>query len=318
MKPSRKHHYIPRFYLTGFTQNNDPKDKLWVIDQQDIKQFKAAPSKIAFETDFYRVDLPDVELDAFEQGLAYFESKAADVIKRILSLNKIQDSNDFNILINFIALIIARVPERRERTNSWAKDLSKMTLNMICATEETYIHHMKKANIDVSHADFVPYEQMKNFLKKDKYTVEFDRHTHLKNMIITTDTLIPLLAQRNWALIRNTNSNHPFICSDNPACLTWTRPDSGFYSPGFGLRNTEITLPLTKELFLIGRFEPLIPYTTVNKVKQIAALNSRTGMHATRFVYSMKQNFPWLTNNDTIAGVKDLFRYLKKEKGDQR
>jgi hypothetical protein len=80
---ARKHHFIPVFYLAGFTQSGDENDALWVLDQAQGKQWQSKPRAIAFQRDFYRVEGSGVEADAVEKAFGELEGKAARILARI-------------------------------------------------------------------------------------------------------------------------------------------------------------------------------------------------------------------------------------------
>lgn len=315
MKYARRHHYIPRFYLAGFTEKGAQDDKLWVLDQDYIKQFKASPVSIGFEKDYNAVEIDGVDPDSFEKSLSKFEGIAAPVIKKIVETEGLPPSDmDYNILINFIALMALRVPSRRKIYDQFIEDSSKIQLDIICQSKErfeSYTERMRAKGVEVSN---VSYEQMVDFLKRDQFTVKADTNTHIANILRGIDAIIRPLADRQWMLVINDNESCPFICSDNPVSIVWTKEMPIFYSPGFGLRHTEVTFPLNKRIMLLGRFEQLPTIIQVKGRKEIAMLNSRTAMYANRHIYSTYQNFPWLMKNNDIGNIKDLLRVLRKEK----
>jgi len=53
MSEPKHHHYVPRFYLSRFTDN---RNKLWVLDKQTEKVFPANPDSIGVQKQFYRLD----------------------------------------------------------------------------------------------------------------------------------------------------------------------------------------------------------------------------------------------------------------------
>jgi hypothetical protein len=78
---SHRHHYVPEFYLAGFTASGEKDDFLFVFDKDKKKQWKSKPNSIAFEHDYYRFDFKGLGPDYIEKNFAIFESKASKVIK---------------------------------------------------------------------------------------------------------------------------------------------------------------------------------------------------------------------------------------------
>jgi hypothetical protein len=75
----RKHHFVPQFYLRGFTGDND---QLFVVDRPSEKTFRTSPKNVAAERDFNRVDVEGLAPDAIEKALADFEGKVAPALER--------------------------------------------------------------------------------------------------------------------------------------------------------------------------------------------------------------------------------------------
>jgi hypothetical protein len=80
----RKHHYIPEFYLAGFTNSGKRDDFLYVLDKKQVKQWKGTPKNAACERDFYRVDSEELESDYIENVISKFEGLAAPVLEKII------------------------------------------------------------------------------------------------------------------------------------------------------------------------------------------------------------------------------------------
>ncbi len=53
----RKHHYVPQFYLQGFTVDGKGDGQLWVLDQKTGRQWQSTAKSSARQTDLYRVEL---------------------------------------------------------------------------------------------------------------------------------------------------------------------------------------------------------------------------------------------------------------------
>ncbi len=65
-KPSRKHHYLPRHYLRGFT---DSRGGFFVFDKHTGKIFPTSPDDAFFENNLNTVELPDGKQSDFLEGL---------------------------------------------------------------------------------------------------------------------------------------------------------------------------------------------------------------------------------------------------------
>ena len=74
---ARNHHYVPRFYLRGFSDPNLQNEQLHVIDKGNRRHFVTTPPNIASQRDFYRINIQGYSMDAIERHLAQKERKRA-------------------------------------------------------------------------------------------------------------------------------------------------------------------------------------------------------------------------------------------------
>lgn len=56
---SKKHHYLPEFYLKGFSTAGN----LWVYDREKRERRKLRPETVAIRKGFYTVEDPDGQKD---------------------------------------------------------------------------------------------------------------------------------------------------------------------------------------------------------------------------------------------------------------
>lgn len=72
MSYPRFHHYVPRFYLSRFVDENG---RLWVFDKYARRIFPTTPENIAGENRFYYFD----DLEAIGQDPLLMERQFADL-----------------------------------------------------------------------------------------------------------------------------------------------------------------------------------------------------------------------------------------------
>ena len=120
-KPKKKHHYIPKFYLKGFTypDPDDPDGKLCVYskDKEHYSEVLCGVSldAIAFEKHGYTVILSDGTMDSeiIENIFAEKESKTAPLLKKIISGQKLTDNEFSTFVSDFLAIMAVRTPKGR-------------------------------------------------------------------------------------------------------------------------------------------------------------------------------------------------------------
>ncbi|GAG76260.1 unnamed protein product [marine sediment metagenome] len=165
--------------------------------------------------------------------------------------------------------------------------------------------------------DKVTYEQMKNFVERDDYRIKIDKMWHIGNILDIVDILIPLLMARNWSLLIIKPKDQFFICSDSPESLIWTKPVPAFWSPGFGMPDTELVMPLNKKQALIASFEEESK-TYHAPLKVITKVNDRTRMSSHRFIYSPEEDFVWTKKDGKIGNIDDLILEIKSKRQERQ
>lgn len=108
-KLSKRHHYLPQFYLNLFTAD----DGLLTLFDRETKEFcRQQPVNTALQKDFYTVtDKDGVKTDAIERIISHLESGAKDVIhrleRRVTGWKDTQERADFAL---FLVLFRIRTP----------------------------------------------------------------------------------------------------------------------------------------------------------------------------------------------------------------
>jgi len=311
---TRRHHYLPEFYLAAFSDTGTKDGSLTVFDNLERRTWPTKPEKAAHQRDFYRVDLPDMEPDSLEKDFAKFESEAADVLRQIHLKKQIPDDNDgFDILLNFVSFTMVRVPAFREARRQNMEQIYDMQMRMALQSRETWKETVRLANTKTDGPDISSegtYEQMSKFVDEKRYTIDTDQNGHLKTLLEWHDRILPLLAQRAWSLVVADPSVGYFVTSDHPVLLNWIGKAHEFLSPGLGLLNTEVWMPLTKEVCLVGRFD-LAPSVIRADLPCIAAANREVLMQADRRVFSAGDDFVWMKPDQSIVEAGHWFEWLK-------
>ena len=314
-KTARAHHYIPEFYLAGFTDTGGKEGYLEVIDQETGKQWRTKPKNVANHRDFYRINLEEADQNLIEYELSKIESLAAPVIKKIITKYTLPNNYDYIVLMNFIALLLTRIPSFRNNINDFISDISKRRLKLITHSKKHWNSNKTKIkNNGYKFDSNVPYEDMKKFVDNELYKFKTENKFHNISMFKLLDPLIPLLLYRKWSLILSINSSYNFVCSDKPIDLAWSKKVScNFSGPGFGLSNTEVTFPLSSNVVLYGIFEKNHGVLSASD-KLIATINSKTCKNA-RQIFSSKKDFVWLKKNGSIGIKSELIEEINKNIG---
>lgn len=320
-----KHHYIPQFFLSNFTETGNKDSQLWVTDQKQCKQWKSSISTAAYQNKLYSLEGNTEgtlnEIDAIEKAFSKVESMAAPVIQEILKTERLPTEDGFNILINFIALMASRTPTMIEHRTKPIIEINEIILDMYLSKKERWqsltSRMVTEGKLSPKSLEETNYDKMRDFFYSKRYTMDINQNYKIKQLLDSVDILIPLLAQRKWSLFisKDITTTFPqlggFICSDNPMALVSLDPLPPFYSPGFGMPRTEVTMPLSKNVAIVGRFEGKENVSIIS-VRGMASMNSRTGMYADRFLYHSDKNFIMINQQQQICNVNDLLKYCSQ------
>ncbi|MEC4086241.1 DUF4238 domain-containing protein [Myroides odoratimimus] len=195
---SWRHHYLPVFYLKGFSKNG--KIKVYDVEKKTFVQGgkEFSPKSYFFEKNGNIIRGLDSEKDDFiEKFYANFDNKMAEIITRINSSN---DCNRYHVteeempIINhFVSLMYWRLPHKKEElmniiTNN---DLSTLGLNVF------------NSNGTINE---IQSEKIKN---DDSFPVIYKIFTSFMDSIRGFNCRTPYRISEKYY-------EFPYLCSDNP------------------------------------------------------------------------------------------------------
>jgi hypothetical protein len=276
MSTPRKHHYVPKFYLKGFTKEATVDGKLWVIDLEKRKVWQSSPINSAVEVDFYAGDLgPDVDPMWLEKALGeQVEPLMAQVLEFILDTRSIPPCGQaYDIFLNLLATSLVRGQTMR-MTNSKVFDLELKRL----IREKGQSGPIQCPSVFQEHTD--------------SFQFDFDRITHLKAMLRQTQAALELMSLRDWTVRVVAEDVPDLICSESPVGLVplaeqvpdvWLDP------------NALVVMPLNRRVVVIGMLTecPLPEYVDLRLLAHINAATTR----GTNQVYCSEPHFATFHRN---------------------
>lgn len=291
---TKRHHYLPRFYLAGFTDTGTKDGQLTVFHLLEHHTFRTRPDNVGVESHFNRVELPGVEPDAIEKALAPVEGRMAAVLREIVATERLPEGEDMAVLLNLVALMHVRNPGSRESIATSEEQLMRVVADLMISTPEIYestVRGAREAGVDVPGD--VSFEQMRDYVRRSELELERATTREVFREIEALDPVIHALADRKWSLLVSAEEEAEFICCDHPVALTWQdRAPHPLYPPGLGLKNTLVVVPLTKKLCLWSLCDG--PHgTTVPVTADIVSTANRIVLTcAQRFAYAASEQAP--------------------------
>ncbi len=308
MTKARRHHYVPQFYLAGFSKSGGSKSKIHVIDKNKKIHFETSPLNIAVKRDFNKITIKGKE-DAIEAIMAEFEGDVAPVFKYMIKNRALPENNDFNVLMNFICLLSIRNPKLRKTFGNFQKDLAHRTIALLVSNEKIWDSLMEEMQKNTGkHAPSVSYESMRRFVKERRYKLQISTDHFVASEFKLYDKVLPILARRKWTTIHSNEKVGEFVTSDHPVTLISTCDTGSSNGVGFGMKNTEVVLPVSRFLALIGVFEDVLPPNIRAKKSHVANINGRTVNYAMNQVYSAHRLFDFMDENGKVDTSSSLLK----------
>lgn len=327
-KEARQHHHIPEFYLRGFATGSGKRRRIQVGNIIARNFFEVNPKKIGKKRDFNRVEIPGHKPDALESNLSKFESEVAQSIRNVSASPKFEGDDRRNIL-NLIALLAVRSPQMREHIRQMSERMMKKMLGLSLASKERW-EEQEAAMIAAGKGPApgepqITYEDMKEYYEKDEYEITLNREYHIGLELQLHDSVLRMLAIRKWQMyVIEKEDDGCFVTTDRPVVLTYNDPEKVPLlfrdSPGFGLPDTEVLFPLTKNLSLIGSFEGDDNVVTT-RMPLVASANLRMIQWAYAQFYTEKRVIPYIGPDMRLYHDAHFFdkwrRYSKLPEGVQ-
>jgi Protein of unknown function (DUF4238) len=312
----RKHHYIPQFYLQGFTMEGTKAGQLWVLDKHTGRQWKASVDKAARETDLYKVELKDGGNPAsFEEELAKIESTLAPVLKQTIERQALPKGRDFELLLNLVALMALRVPGYRSFLKNIGTAWFRQFTHGLVETREKWEAVIRKARTKRPELPDMPYEEMKRAVESGELSIDLDMGQNWFVMMIleASGEMLVHLSRRRWYLTVVPPQGPDFICSDNPVSLSGTPMSPNPGACGFAAPGTLLLFPLNRRMAVVGSFEGLMLPNPAPE-KTVALVNGATARDSGRFLFSPAEDFVWLNNKKQVRHASDLVALIQERK----
>jgi hypothetical protein len=292
----RRHHYVPRCWLAGFTDTGEKDGRLWVTDLFRRRQFQTVTGNAGVITDFYRLDeAPDPVV--VERFFSTLEGLAAPVLKALNTERRPPKDDELDLLLQFIAYQWVRVPSFRPLVLGIADRITRERMAEEMRTPETWRTCLIRAGIAPEEPG-ADYESMKAFWESGEYNITAETAWYLQRAFLGVDRILEGLRKRYWGTAYSPAGR--LIASDNPVVL------DGEANQMIGFGNAEVIIyPVSRHILLAGTLAPVkAPPMTY---RYFAAMNTMMMLRADAQVYSNVADFPWADENRNVHTDWQLF-----------
>ena len=298
----RAHHYVPQFWLAGFTDTGEKDGRLWVTDLKRQKQWPSNPENAGHRHDFYRLSGADArDPVAFEKLFSRIEGAYAPLLKALDKGPRGPFRHEWESLFMYIAVQWIRVPAFRPMVLRVADGIHRRFLAEALKTPESWAAWLKKAGFapNAPEADYDSMVKFERELEREhNYTLSAEPEWYLYRGFKAIEGVAKTLAERYWRACISVKGG--FIGSDNPVVM------DGPKGQLVGFKNAEIVLfPVSRHVLLFGANHRVKPMQAT--YRRVAAVNTFTMMTADEQVFSHEPDFYWLDENGNCQTDWKLF-----------
>lgn len=231
-----------------------------------------------------------------EESFQLIESAAAPVLRKIISGHNppAPDSEEYQNLCGFLASLVMRVPSRLQ----WFDELLRRPV-------ETAIRRLH-VNGELLRAGAMSAEELVGMLDRGEVEIKINKNAQLGFMLHSTYPLRSILMARTWSVLRSRSDAGELVFGDSPVILTWTDRRPGVDSPGFGLQNTAVFVPVGPTCALLGLWDK-VPRDLRLSAQQVAFWNSESISQASRFIF-FRDTFSAMHCSGVIDDVATVLR----------
>jgi hypothetical protein len=246
----KRQHFLPQFYLEGFTRDG----LVAVFDRQEDEIRLQQPVNTAVIGHFYTMrDAEGRRRFEVEEMLSEFEGKAKIAIDKLIGGAGELNEDERSDLAVFLSLAANRTPDMVNSLQYVNGEMVKRMAKTMFHNEETTFQDLRR---DEKHAGETDEELraqanwMVTVAKHDGFEVKTDEKWAVGMAIKLALKAAPYFARRHWRVVHRANEKQSFITCDAPVYLTSVDPRPSFYGVGFGSSNAFIAFPLHQSCVL--------------------------------------------------------------------
>lgn len=304
-KRTKRHHYVPEFYLRHFL---DEHDQVWIYDKRaehvEASIRSSDPSNVGVQGNIYSVRKDDGTYDdRLDEWLQGVEDKAAPIHRKLMSgiMVEGQEKADYAVFLSSLATRTPAILNRiAELHGAYIQSRTEKTL----ADEQRFrkeIEDFKKSPF-CADPDNIDIEAIANFLKNRGYKLRIHQQAGLRAFQVT-DKLTDKFFEMEWNLYNS--KGRKLVTSDNPLVQTFigTAPTKEQCAKPIEL----VTLPLSPSVMLELRWKNGASRKVRRPSKEVSGLyNSIRAANAEQYVFASSRD----------AGIAALVQKYRDRKMD--
>jgi hypothetical protein len=318
----RKHHYIPKFYLRGFSDLGFGKEqgKVCVVDLRGKKHFTTSAENVAHVRDYYAFESEDGSTN-FQVETKFFngiDGKAAQIIGKINGLKKVTIEDDWDGLCRFIAALEVRTPSQRQTSYEMEQYVFDLMNGHLATSLEACEQRLKEAEEKTGEKVECTPQELMDYVAEYRVKIPQNEHVALMMSVIPQSEAI---IRRMTPHLFIAGENERFITSDYPIVKIDTdeeRRREGLMGVGWATPEVEAIIPLTKTHCLVLNWDGKPDVMTVNN-QTVAYCNAAQLATSFQYAFAENDNFCFLTEDAGIVhGLDEAYERFSARKLEHR
>ena len=287
---SRRHHYLPQFYLQRFTS----EDGLLCLFDRETKTFRRQqPLNTAIRNEFYTVrDKEGSKSDAIERMLSELESEACMVFTKLDKGQKAwRDEQERVSFAVFLGYLYTRTPAFDQAQTQFAEHIYRAWMKANHPTVEVTAQWFDKLaqHTEETVSDEVVQEFFK-MVREGTYTLDVSRQHNIRLMMDTALHVAEVLLTLNWTFVRAPR-DLSFITSDCPFTIAPPPGEEDLRPYGILTPGAVTTVPLgVSSCVMIEGVGATDRYGSLPK-SVVRSINHNVALNSNRFVIGRDQSY---------------------------
>jgi len=269
MSEPRKHHYLPQFYLRGFSAD---RRSICQIEKRGGRFYVASIRDTASIRDYHKLDAPGVEdANVVEKRLSLVENHMASGLTHALQCGISSPDTNANV-IALVALLWVRVPVFKAHVEA----LLQNVVRSVGAIKE------RKGELPPIPKGFEDILGMENLT----ITISNWKLLELMFKIAADQHLLDILTAMRPTILRAPEGTLFLTCDQPVAVFHPTASPKDAYGVGFADSDIEISVPLSSHVLLLLTWQNGPPVDREATIDEVVEFNRRTVIMADSLVFA--------------------------------
>jgi len=269
MSEPRKHHYLPQFYLRGFSANGR---SIFQIEKQGGRTYLSSIRDTAAIRDYHELDTEEAkDPTVIEKRLAQVEAQLAEALARAIKCG-VTTAETHNLLIQLVALLRVPVPAFKAGIEGYLQS----------AVRSIGLMMERKGELPPPPKGFEDVLRMENL----SITISNWKLLEFMFRIAADRRLFDILVAMRPTILRAPRETFFLTCDQPVVIFHPTASPTDAYGVGFAHADTEVSVPLSSGVLLLLSWGTESAGDRDARASEVVEFNRRTVVMADSLVFA--------------------------------